>query len=320
MPISIRPSAPARSRCARTPFPTPPEPVTPTPTPTPNPDGSLVLIDQIIRTQFNVPVAFLAQSMGNRAGYTYSLDFAMTTNARTLADGGQIEIINPTTWELKYTPGFFRGEMQIDVFARKGTIVKQAVIRLQVGNSVNLLAPALALRGSGCVTCHAEVHANIITDFGAGNAYYFGNNPPLNFNWNDGLIYGDQYAFFDNGTGQVDQGAWWRLNLVKNADGSGNRVYVPRSPLPPGPAGATGANTLRAYVQNRLDSSFYPDSHTATAIEKNEVFIGAPTAARLEAVFGWTAADETKKYFATSSGRRFNYASRLGILRLSKQF
>jgi hypothetical protein len=36
--------------------------------------------------------------------------------------------------------------------------------------------PALAVRGAGCLMCHAQVNSNIITDFGYGESYFLGNN------------------------------------------------------------------------------------------------------------------------------------------------
>src|SRR5512145_260742 len=34
--------------------------------------------------------------------------------------------------------------------------------------------PALAVRASGCITCHADIRPSYITDFGYGNRYFFG--------------------------------------------------------------------------------------------------------------------------------------------------
>ncbi|MEJ2110422.1 MAG: hypothetical protein P8Z37_11000, partial [Acidobacteriota bacterium] len=55
--------------------------------------------------------------------------------------------------------------------------------------------PVLAVRASGCITCHAEVYSSFITDFGSGDSYFFGNPScgskvgPFN-----GSIYGDFIA------------------------------------------------------------------------------------------------------------------------------
>jgi hypothetical protein len=36
--------------------------------------------------------------------------------------------------------------------------------------------PALAVRGAGCLMCHAQIQSNMITDFGHGDSYFLGNN------------------------------------------------------------------------------------------------------------------------------------------------
>ncbi|MDR3607918.1 MAG: hypothetical protein P4M08_11140 [Oligoflexia bacterium] len=38
--------------------------------------------------------------------------------------------------------------------------------------SVQHIQPAIAVRGMGCLNCHADVQANIVTDFGYGNPWY----------------------------------------------------------------------------------------------------------------------------------------------------
>jgi hypothetical protein len=273
-----------------------------TPTPTPAP-GGFALKDQMVRTSFSQPKTWTAEWTGDRTGYTYSFDFAQNTASKTVADIGVVEVVDPSTWTLKFTPVFgFRGELQLSIFARKadGNVV-QANLKIQVGNAVNLLAPALAIRGTGCITCHAEVHSNMVTDFGytgdgAGRNYYFGGMAPATFSWNDGMVYGDQDSLFQYPDGSVGVGAWWSVNLVKKSDGSGQKVYVPAAALPSGPANATGASTLRGYLQHRMNASYYDDTHSATAVEKSTVYIGAPSASRLQSVFNWTASDETKKY------------------------
>jgi hypothetical protein len=167
-----------------------------------------------------------------------------------------------------------------------------------VGNAVNLLQPALAIRGSGCITCHAEVHSNVITDFGYGGDgasrnYFFGQlAPDASYSWNTDMVYGDQDALKAHGGGATGVGSWAYLNLMKNGDGSGQKVYVPVASIPAGPAAATGASTLKGYIQHRLANSFYADSPTATVIEKSTFYIGAPTISRLQAVFQWNGATD----------------------------
>lgn len=260
----------------------------------------------------NTAIEFLASYTGDKTGYTYSFNFSSNQSTLTIANVGQLEVIDAATWKVKFTPVFgYRGETVVWVYGRhlNGT-VKQAQLTLQVGNTMNLLRPALAVRGTGCVTCHAEVHANVITDFGFGGDgqsrdYYFGAGAPADFAWNDGTIYGDQMAFFTHPeNGVTDGGAWFTLNLKKASATQGRKVYVPIAALPAGPASKTGATTLKGYVQHRLDHSLYADSKAGTVVEKGTVYIGAPTAARLRAAFSWGGSDSTKKwkYFPDANG------------------
>ena len=283
-----------------TPTPTPPGG---TPTPPPNGSGPLALQDQLISTLFNTPISFFAAFTGDRTGYIYSFDIASNLSTIVIPNVGQVDVTDQPTWSLTFTPLFgYRGSTQIWVFARNPNgDVKQAQLTLQVGNAVNLLAPALAVRGTGCITCHAEVHSNMITDFGYGGDgnmrnYYFGGMAPGGYSWQDSMVYGDQWAFQIEPDTSINPGSWATINLVKNSNNTGQTVFVPAALLPTGPANATSATTLRGYVQHRLSHSTNMDTPSATAVEKGTVFIGAPTIARMKAVFNWTVADEAQKY------------------------
>lgn len=48
-----------------------------------------------------------------------------------------------------------------------------------INETLKTLQPALAVRGIACLMCHADVRANIITDFGYGHAAYLGANARL---------------------------------------------------------------------------------------------------------------------------------------------
>lgn len=143
--------------------------------------------------------------------------------------------------------------------------------------SIQTLQPALAIRGAGCVTCHAQVQSNIITDFGyggdgMGRDYYFGQMAPSPIVWNSGAVYGDH------------GGAFRSLVMPSTA-----KIIVPRAPIPAAAQSAAGATMLAQYVRNQLAGS--PTATTrGVVIEEaaNSVRIGAPTAASLRTAFGWT--------------------------------
>lgn len=132
------------------------------------------------------------------------------------------------------------------------------------GGAILRFKPALAVRGAGCFMCHGQVRSNIITDFGyqgdgQGNDYFFGQGAggltPLS-----GSMYGDH-------------GTNWRSARVWA------KVIVPEASvtqvLP-----AAVPQTLAAYMEAVLVS---PEAGVAAPVveEKESVYIGAPTAARI---------------------------------------
>lgn len=282
-------------------------PGTATGTPTPTPGTDLALKDQLIQTQFNVAKDWNADSTGDRTGYVLSLDMAANLNTKTIATGVVVDIIDTTNWKLRVTPQNFRGEIKFWLFARRTSdgAVRQAQITIQVGNAVNLLAPALAVRATGCIICHAQVHSNIVTDFGFGNSYYFGGNIPgsaTDWGWNHDMAYGDQAAFRTYSDGSTVPGAWGFLRLMSTL-ANPLKVYVPTAGNIPSEATTkTGATTLQGYVQHRLSHSFYAESKTGQALATSTVFIGAPTATRLKNVFGYTSNAQKSSFIADVGG------------------
>ena len=147
--------------------------------------------------------------------------------------------------------------------------------------------PALAVRGAGCITCHAKIYSSIITDFGYGSPYFFGNPGgeskvgPYN-----GSIYGDFIA----GPGQT---GWQTSEIHKE-------IIVPRAEFDfslknaaaeaglaeqPSYQEALRADSLSRYLQALENRKPNPSA----VIEKNKVFIGAPDTETLEARFGITS-------------------------------
>ncbi len=144
--------------------------------------------------------------------------------------------------------------------------------------------PALALRTSACITCHAKIRSAYITDFGYGDSYFFGKaaegSSLSSFN---GSVYGDFYG------AEPQKTAW----LTATIDGS---IIVPKASFDfnlsalagSGLAGQPAyrdplkATSLAKYLQALENQK----AHPAPIIEKTGVFIGAPSAATLEARFG----------------------------------
>jgi len=134
--------------------------------------------------------------------------------------------------------------------------------------TLRTLRPALAIRASGCVVCHAQVASPFMTDLGYGNFWFAGLNNPIRHDiangtltFKSGNIYGDHAE------------NWSQGNLA-------GPVVVPKTQ--PVPIGSNGAMiTLQQYFQSVESAKPNP----ASVREVNSLYIGAPTAAQLEAAF-----------------------------------
>jgi hypothetical protein len=153
--------------------------------------------------------------------------------------------------------------------------------------------PAFAVRAATCITCHAKIQPSCITDFGYGNAYFFGTKTgDAKFGHFDGHVYGDFYGSEPNKTG------WLTAEIAK-------QIIVPKAvfnfDLP-----AAGAKLARQFYKEPLQTKTLAEylralekqkAAPATVIEKDEVYIGAPDVATLEARFEIaTGSDITLKY------------------------
>jgi hypothetical protein len=142
--------------------------------------------------------------------------------------------------------------------------------------------PAVSLCASGCLTCHAEIASNYITDFGYGSSYFFANPTSKNevgmFN---GHIYGDFIA-------EHGKSSWLTAEFKKE-------IIVPDAPIDFDLAKAAGDTlTDKSFYQEALKADSLAEhlraleskkDKPAPVIEKKKVFIGAPDTATLEARF-----------------------------------
>jgi hypothetical protein len=161
--------------------------------------------------------------------------------------------------------------------------------RKQIVNAtITRYEPALAVRGAGCITCHAKIHSAFITDFGYGDPFFFGNaSGGIKVGPFNGNIYGDFIA-------EQGKTSWLTAEMYKE-------IIVPQAPLSINPKDAAGsglnnrssyhdalrAGSLKEYLQ-ALESQ---KTNPAPVIEKDRIFIGAPDTATLETRFGLTAGD-----------------------------
>jgi len=148
--------------------------------------------------------------------------------------------------------------------------------------------PAVAVRASGCLTCHAEISSNYITDFGYGSPYFFANPASKN---KVGIFNGHIYGDFTAGPGKT---GWLTANFQKE-------IIVPAAPINFNIEEAAGntlsdkssykealkADSLAKYLRALEIKKNKP----AQVIEKKKVFIGAPDREILEARFKITPGD-----------------------------
>jgi len=151
--------------------------------------------------------------------------------------------------------------------------------------------PALAVRASACITCHAKIHPSYITDFGHGDPYFFG--IPVTggkFGPFDGSIYGDFYGGEPNKTG------WLTAEI-------GKQIIVPEAHFDFNLSAAGAKLADQPAYRQALQSASLAEylaalekqkPNPATVIEKKEVFIGAPSAATLEERFKIAPGSATK--------------------------
>jgi len=160
--------------------------------------------------------------------------------------------------------------------------------------------PALAVRGSGCITCHASVNSAFITDFGHGDPYFFGmRSGGITVGPFNGNIYGDFIA-------EPGKTGWLTADFQKE-------IIVPRAALDidPEDASDSGLNEQAPYrtalqatsLKNYLQVLESQKPNPASVIEKETVFIGAPDVATLETRFELPPGDTVSfKYLKNDPG------------------
>lgn len=272
-------------------------------------EGQFQLLEQVIQTPFNTPVTWSPKYAGEKkASYQLSLDSSGIVQELSVPNLAQVQIMDSEAWNLQMTPAFgYRGEVKLWIFAFEGSkLISQAQVTFVMGSVVNWLSPALAVRATGCIMCHAEIHSNVITDFGFGSPFYFGSGVSSSFAWNDGSPYGDHESVHTFSDGSVGKGAWANLKLfdgqtsVKRA-----KVIVPLgAQVPSDVQNKLGVQTLKQYIENRLGASSYVSTRQGQVTEASQIYIGAPTASKLETRFSWSAIDEGRgfKFIPDSAG------------------
>lgn len=234
--------------------------------------------DTFVQAELNTAVEFVLSPVSQKklTGVTVETEISAPKN-------GNLVAIDHSTLKYKYTPHTgYRGADSASFIGKD--IVGNTIlfnVKINVANPVQSLKPALAIRGIGCIQCHAKVNSNFITDFGFGDSYYFNQNIGTG-SWKSGGVYGDH--------GQSTK----LLNLMSSI-----KFIVPKAALPASVSTTTNTKTLQEYLSSQLSVSTYEGTKLVKPIEFKKVFIGAPASNDIITAFNMKD-DERLKYFKNS--------------------
>lgn len=222
-------------------------------------------------TELNKPVEFKLEPVK-----VDQLTGVKITDQKFVVMNGTLELLDAVAFKFKYTPEVnYRGSdySVVNGVDDKGHKITFNV-KIAIDNPVQNLKPALAIRGMGCIQCHANVDSNIVTDFGFGDSYYFGADA-----WKNGGIYGDHGQNFNT------------MDLKATL-----QILVPQVETPSQVKKSTGLATLAAYISKQLSLSSSSNTRAVKVVEKSKVYIGSPNSADIEKAFSMKSTDRIK-YF-----------------------
>lgn len=223
------------------------------------------------------------------------------------AQHGKLEAIDGLPCSLRYTPtpGFHGIELVGYIVKDPAGLQGKNILDITVGNNLNHLKPALAVRAAGCLMCHTAgiaapnvSNANVITDFGFGAPWYWLQSPGFN-DWSMNLIGGANPPPSPAIHG-VGQSSNWGSTLITN----GSVVVPAGARVPASYIGATtdaGWNavsfTLKEYLDRQASFGVAAGSARFAVSEASSIYVGAPTAdaIRTGANF-WIPGDAKLKY------------------------
>ncbi|MGE0529102.1 MAG: hypothetical protein AB7G93_21350 [Bdellovibrionales bacterium] len=125
-------------------------------------------------TKKNKPVTFPGGKING--SYQGTLSLAPTPGVSFLKSAnGTFKIVDAVNFTIEYMPDeSFVGTDETTAYATDayGNAIP-GTVKVVVGNTLNLLEPALAVRGLACIACHANISSNVIADYGFGDPWYF---------------------------------------------------------------------------------------------------------------------------------------------------
>jgi hypothetical protein len=152
------------------------------------------------------------------------------------------------------------------------------------------IQPALAVRDISCLACHANVQANVITDFGYGNSWFMNQNGNVG-EFGQGHYMSNTWQTIQNINGQVFVPTATVPANVVNSMGLGNQSMDLMAYLNDTSATDIGGENgwfsywgLTAPASTPLTLAVTPPAGSPTVVEESNIYIGAPTSAEILAI------------------------------------
>lgn len=148
---------------------------------------------------------------------------------------------------------------------------------------LHMIKPAISVRAASCLMCHAKINSSVITDFGLGDSFFMGGKNATNY-LNFYFDYWDSWQSAEiNGSVIVPRVQVQRadsaplMNLVdphqmRDQMSLAELISLPNVDL-------NGATVLPEMV-----TGVVPESGTPRVIEKDHIYIGAPTDADIQSI------------------------------------
>lgn len=200
--------------------------------------------------------------------------------------GGRISRIGPN--KFIYNPKFgFRGVEVVRFWVKDlSGDINSRNISIHVGNPFRDLQPAMAVRGMGCITCHANINSDVITDFGFGNPWFFGKSPSGTV-FSGGLAIASAYSDHGSTSWLTSKFNNIKIHVPRATIGVDLRTQVPKDANGNFTQNVNHARFLARTVKEYVDAveadkkAKNPMTPVATTQERNSIFIGSPDAGTL---------------------------------------
>lgn len=247
--------------------------------------------DSYLSAELNTPVTKNLSYTGDASRLNVSFENGRGKNVLSIPEG-TFEILDSKTLLVRFTPAVgFRGQVNVPIYVYdRYNNMTQAQLRASVDNPLQKFKPALAIRGGTCISCHANVAAPFITDFG-----YNGDRKGNDFFLKNRGIHAPGYirGYYPLHEG----GGLLTLNLH-----DGGSLIVPKTDLPQGFLSAAfpelngKLTTIKEMVVDFFSRNQYPTTKSAEVKEVAEVFISSPTSQVIADSFQ-AKSTETIKFF-----------------------